>query len=721
MDRGYRVLLGHLHSESPVVGLEPIQAALSHHLAHLSPLPTPLAATVVSSPLFLSQPFTHQKLQSLSTAFRHAVHFRLQILEKRAENRSTVASLFSSTIQTALAQWIIDVANGLQGGQPVVRLACLTGLLLGVEDVERAMREEKQTSLDLGRGRDMVENELVIAVAEVVDSYGVEPLSEWEKEFRPILSESQTLRLSLILASQCLPLVSRTRLEALPLPVINGMLVSTIKQAFRSGTFVSPLTQLPSSSTMGPLQIPSTVAQSVKDLTSSLPYASIALLSKLTALTLEVMLDTTRSQRMHQAMETAIAALSAFKQMAETIESDWNSSSLVGRNVDDIDSNSQEVSKQLWSTFKTFLFSTVMVSQAALSTVVYVPPHLFAPSSRPTHLALQVFETLYHLSFVVSEFGGVTADSNSFAELKRVTYLALDILCQDPKEADRFVKRVCVPLGQTKQVNLHEQVRRQKKMFVLSCLEQLVPVLSLECIRDWVWEMAYPHLSESSHREIYESAHSVILAIFASHASSCDQETEEQTKIEDGPFPNNFVTRIIPFYAHCLVENSADHKLSATQLQLAYSALVRSSAVSGGVNTQSSAALAWYCIDTLFEAFDDFESVKGKQKEMQNTSQDSAAHLHRLHLTLIATVSSLPLSLMLPVLDKIADILREGTARGVSQEQKEELRSALFKEILEKVGEKQAAMRWWFDNLQSLEEDAVDCERVVGDVERPEL
>jgi hypothetical protein len=61
----------------------------------------------------------------------------------------------------------------------------------------------------------------------------------------------------------------------------------------------------------------------------------MALLSKPTALTLELMLDT-RLQRVQQAMETAFAALTTLKRVAEEVESDWASSPLPGRRIEDM-------------------------------------------------------------------------------------------------------------------------------------------------------------------------------------------------------------------------------------------------------------------------------------------------------------------------------------------------------------------------------------------------
>lgn len=39
---------------------------------------------------------------------------------------------------------------------------------------------------------------------------------------------------------------------------------------------------------------------------------------------------------------------------------------------------------------------------------------------------------------------------------------------------------------------MHDQILSTKKAFALVCLEQLVPILSAETVRDWVWEMCYP-------------------------------------------------------------------------------------------------------------------------------------------------------------------------------------------------------------------------------------
>jgi hypothetical protein len=84
---------------------------------------------------------------------------------------------------------------------------------------------------------------------------------------------------------------------------------------------------------------------------------------------------------------------------------------------------------------------------------------------------------------------------------------------------------------------------------------------------------------------------------------------------------------------------------------------------------------------------------------------------HRLHLSLISTVSSLPLALLPSALAEIRDVVKKHDGEGEDhRRKKKELTDALFREILEKVGdrEKEFVIRWWGEEaptLQSLEEE----------------
>jgi hypothetical protein len=68
--------------------------------------------------------------------------------------------------------------KGLQGGQAMMRVACCAGLLNGLEDFEARLKMRE------GRLRGKVEEEVVLAVAEVMDLYSSgRGSTDWEDEF----------------------------------------------------------------------------------------------------------------------------------------------------------------------------------------------------------------------------------------------------------------------------------------------------------------------------------------------------------------------------------------------------------------------------------------------------------------------------------------------------------------------------------------------------------
>ena len=105
-DRGYAILLTHLHNTSSKLPLSTIKGALAHHLATVLLLPTPLAAAAILLPLYLSQPFTNEKLQSFSTAFKHATHLKYRALVDAVNSRSTLSTLLGRSMQAVIGEWV---------------------------------------------------------------------------------------------------------------------------------------------------------------------------------------------------------------------------------------------------------------------------------------------------------------------------------------------------------------------------------------------------------------------------------------------------------------------------------------------------------------------------------------------------------------------------------------------------------------------------------------
>lgn len=201
----YNSLLTHLHRVQPAAPVESIQSALAFHIANLSPLPTPLVATAITCPLFLSRPLSLSRLQALSASFRHALHLKLTLLSTPS------FSLFERSISTRLTQWTRALIKGLHGGSPLLRLAAANGILLALEDLRIRTHEANPVSDAI---RAQVEDQVVIAFAEAMEEQGlgIGREFEWESEFQSTTPSSSaegqsSVRRSIPRALTCCPVL----------------------------------------------------------------------------------------------------------------------------------------------------------------------------------------------------------------------------------------------------------------------------------------------------------------------------------------------------------------------------------------------------------------------------------------------------------------------------------------------------------------------------------
>ncbi|OSX57300.1 hypothetical protein POSPLADRAFT_1157257 [Postia placenta MAD-698-R-SB12] len=648
-DRGYLYILSYLHHPTAALTLSTVQSAVAHYLANIHQSPTSLTASVISSPLF--RRLSHDKLDVLCTAFRHAVQLKVKLLhdEKRG--------LFARSVHYMTGEWVKDVLEGFRGGHSSLKLACCGGLLLGLEDVEHELHARD------GRMRRSVEEEVVLALAEVIDTYSyVRYPADWAKDFKSESEDGEEpLSLSLLLSSR----------GAHEKQILHDLLMSTIESAFQGGDYL----------------LSATVSLSK---------------GKEAAVMFRV--------RGWRAMSQAISRL---RFLARSVEAGWivgPFASLTSTNQDDIAHEERELLTQLWAILKTQLFTTLMLSQTILSTVVFTaPPHdaTSSTSYSPYLLTEGVLCTLSHLAFVIQQFGGVaTTTQNGFPELKRAFYMALDVLSASTVESARFVSELC------QEINKHdiqlEAFLHAKKAYVLACIEQLIPVLSDAQVRSDVFPLCQPLFSNHVHRETYESAHSVMLAIFASYAQKTGEISPEPRRMPGKDTLTAFAEESVPFYTQCLIENSGEGRLSTTQLCLAYAALVRSASAFGRVKATHPEShtdgdvFAWYCIQALLDAIREIGHPTPIVDE-----QDE--HLQRLGLTLIATVPSVSLTLLPRMLEECERIITSSrswakTASNFDQSPRIHLAKALFREISENVGdaEKEYCIQWWHDHRDTL-------------------
>ncbi|KAI0086488.1 hypothetical protein BDY19DRAFT_960151, partial [Irpex rosettiformis] len=693
-DRGYLNLLSHLTRPTTNLPLQTIQGSIAHYLAHVQPSPTPLAATIVSSPFFRNA--LYERLDGLSAAFRHAIHVKVKALKEEPRG------VFTRSLYSRLDVWVREVLNGLQGGIPLLRLACYTGMVQGLEDWDDELKTKE------GRIRRKVEEELVVVLAEVMDEFTVASSTGWEKEFT---QEAQTqtaegmLQLTFLIAAKAIPLTAHERLRVLPLASLIRLLLSTLEEAFEGGTFLRALTSQDSSLLPNGL-----VSSKITTLSQSLLLLNMSSLSGMCSQLLSILADTRPSEAWLVMQEIT----DTFIQISSAIEGDWLKvpfSRITDEN--ELEPQAREVASATWLVLKTLLFTTIRTTQSLLSVVIYTPqppPLRRSPSMRsvspsgsrstPYTFALTTLQIFSNLAFTLPQFGGLSSTAESgFIELKKVFYTALDVLAADELESARFMHelRESMEHNYTRTQAWPKTFWNAKKAYALACAEQLAKVLNEDSIKNDVYPLVASHLNDSSHRETYESAHSVMLAIFGAHSQKAEKLLSSQSlniKGNDGRL-QSFAEQAVPFYTQCLIDNSHPEKLTFVQLRLAYRALVRSASTM----IPDGDTFAWFCVDSLIRAL--------------HTVPTDPEHQSSLLLALIASTSAVNLPVLPMVLDAI---LQEIKNREGAKDAKQEAVGALFEEISERVGDegKEFAMKWWDENKLRLGR-AVGGDGSVGD------
>ncbi|EKM49498.1 uncharacterized protein PHACADRAFT_201209 [Phanerochaete carnosa HHB-10118-sp] len=767
VDRGYLNLVSHLNRHSTNLPLNTILGSVAHHLAYVQPSATPLAAIVISSPLFHTS--SYADLDGLLTAFRHAVHLKIKVVYDEP------SGLFSRGLTTRVAEWVAEVLKGFQGGHSVLRLACCAGLLHGLADREADLKIKENFA---GRS---VEEELIIALAEVVEYASADP---WEAEFRLTAQREEgeyapnylmcipsqrrllldALPATLVIASRSLPLVTPHRLGALPLLGFCRVLQSAFTQAFQNGTFIQELQPSAVITEAGKLSVAtdSQFSGNVGEVSKGLLFAHMATLSAMYAQVISLLAD----GRPLDAWTAISELMRALVQLATAAEDGWARHPFAS--IDDEETFSpetKELAVKVWAILKTLLFTCIRLLQQVLNVVLFVSPppsplislpvphglsNTWSPS--PFEMARTALKTLSHLSFILPRFGGVSSTASSaLPELLKAFYTALDVLSTSPDQSRLLVRTLKQEVYSMGQKALPGGLVKAKEAYALACVEQLVPVLDDRTMREDVWPMCEPHLNDSPHRETYESAHSVMLAMFSAHAKK--RRAGDASTIVAAPLPITaatpldapglssgidskssgiaeeaqlpFAEQVVPAYAKCLIDNSHPDKLNTAQLRMAYGALVSCASVFGSsqhklatssdgnrgaeARTPEGDAYAWFCVELLLDAINTYAA--GALTEQENE------HRQKLLLTLVSTVPSVSLRLLPRLLAAILKLLESPAAsksyspdaaadkdRSWGQKDgRKDIIKAFFEELLN-VGdeEKEHALWWWGEHKERL-------------------
>lgn len=204
----------------------------------------------------------------------------------------------------------------------------------------------------------------------------------------------------------------------------------------------------------------------------------------------------------------------------------------------------------LWQVLKTAMFSIVVVLRAVVGRTLIDPilsqRHMAAPTASQTLLILR------DIHFISSRLG-----SNAFSAYTFVYLTSIDILSRYPQESRDYLKQTLSPQAGT-EIPAHP-LHRNLDLFYLNTAEHLSLILSPLDNESLIATPASPYLNPTANKsllEIFEAAHSAMLAVFAA------------------PQNAELTARIIPFYVDSLF-NSFPTNLSARQFRFAFKTLLQ--------------------------------------------------------------------------------------------------------------------------------------------------
>ncbi|KAI9853020.1 MAG: hypothetical protein M1838_002799 [Thelocarpon superellum] len=203
----------------------------------------------------------------------------------------------------------------------------------------------------------------------------------------------------------------------------------------------------------------------------------------------------------------------------------------------------------LWQTLKTALFATVTVLRGAMARILQ--DRVLADDRHAPFLARQILHTLRSLYFISSRLG-----ANAFSATVFVSLSAIDILSRYPAHAEAYV--IEIRPSELGRIPKHP-LDRSLDLNFLNTVEHMTPVLSPRVNEDLLVAAVTPYLTSGGNpnlREIFEAAHSVMLAVLST------------------PHNAELTARITPFYVESLFQ-TFPRNLSARQFRLAFKSVIR--------------------------------------------------------------------------------------------------------------------------------------------------
>lgn len=525
MDRSLATLLRSLQSSQnsdDAVRLLPSVTGLLSRLSNPLNI-TLLASQTLANPLLYSKPVSLQNCRSVFSVFYTAAlrFVEAEASDKLQYDRSTLSRI----------AWTKAVIQGADDSSPRWRhTVLLGGLLLGFEG-----NGDSRLPSDL---RKKIETALVTA----------SNLALQEKDER----DASNQHCVVFVLNTVFPLLSDYNRAQLNYDLLLPELIESsyfsregLEHGYWLGTIDADIRQVSRAHFNWNRKAPSAVR--MQQIRSKILVASLGPLSRLVAHSIEHVRDT----------NLLILVLSRLAEFSRNVALSWRQNKLSeiepSEEVHFLDEETrQSTFPELLQLLRNIMFSLV-IALRALAGRILTDGILSSDAKAPT-LAIQTLHILRDMYFISHRFGQHSSSQYTF-----VNYTAIDILNQFPVQVEAFLSSIRPP--EIGKIPAHP-LDRLNDLFFLNIAEHFTLVLRPQANTDLLVSTAMPYITINGDQrlnELYEAAHSVLLAVFAA------------------PQNGAISAEYIPFYVETLLE-SFPASLTPRQFRLAIKSLMQVSA-----------------------------------------------------------------------------------------------------------------------------------------------
>ncbi|KAG0262993.1 hypothetical protein BGZ95_003907, partial [Linnemannia exigua] len=270
-------------------------------------------------------------------------------------------------------------------------------------------------------------------------------------------------------------------------------------------------------------------------------------------------------------------ALSQADSFIERVESDRTGG---------LDAETTKSTGMLFQVFKTLLFAYTMIFGAIVekSTSDPVPVGV---ASQLDYLILDSYAYLFFVTYKLGPGGFQVYEELVTSILTRMVMSeeqasALVQHSQDKDEhANRHIllNRTLKAMMPRAELGFHDPVMESRTLFFMNLLERVMAAIDETLLEDRLLPLVYPYLLKNDQRDLFESAHSVVMSVFLTNKRIAQQ--------------------VAPFYSNLLIQHFPE-QINIDQLRAAFTTMIRS--LSGTED-----ALAWLCVEKLLERIQQYD------------------------------------------------------------------------------------------------------------------